>query len=1049
MIQKQIWNGLAMAALMWVGMTNGLAQDVDALMEGMNVRHIGPGAMSGRVTTIDVQRDRPEVIYVGTASGGLWRSETAGVEWTALFDDQPTQSIGAVALAPSNPDVIWVGTGEGNPRNSHSSGRGVFRSIDGGATWELMGLEGTRNIHRIVIHPNDHNTVWVGAIGTAWGDSPDRGVYKTTDGGKTWTHQLYVDERTGVADMIIDPSNPDKLLVAMWSHRREPWFFTSGGEGSGLYITYDGGANWKQLTDEEGLPSGEIGRIGLTISAANPDVIYALVESSNTGLYHSTDGGLNWSMIQNKQVGNRPFYYADIYADPSDEKRLFNLYSMVDMSEDGGKTFRTILPYSGVHPDHHAFYIHPDDPNYLIDGNDGGLNISRDGGRSWTFVNNLPLGQFYHIAVDNAVPYRIYGGMQDNGSWVGPSEVWHVGGIRNEDWQEILFGDGFDVLPAPGDLNTAYAMYQGGSLSRVDLRNGDATGVQPVPHDSTVLRFAWNAAVAADPFDSSGIYFGSQFLHHSSDRGNTWALRSPDLTTNDPEKQNQAKSGGLTIDATQAENHCTILCIAPNPAREGEIWVGTDDGRIQHTTDGGGTWIDHAVGIKRFPAGAWIPQIQVSPHNPDEVYVVVNDYRRNNWQPYLYRTLDAGASWVRLVLDGGEVTGHVLSVVQDPVAPSLLFLGTEEGLFVSFDRGTNWKRWKHEIPSVPVRDMVIHPRDGDLILGTFGRAAYVIDDLAPLRALANDGNGVLEESLRVFEVPDAYQVNFRRHTGARFPADHYWSGENYGGGVRIQWYVQPDTAEAYGEDDLLWAVLDTQGDTLRNGAMKADGGMQDMRWRFNTNGMDWPSREIRKERKMPPGGGPDVLPGNYTIALKLGDHESATEFTVHPDPRVPYDRKAHEARNLHQRIVIEAVKPIVEAMDEVQRALATLDVVKQELKWIPDSLKEEAVQLSDSLKAELTAVEEMYYEPRDFKGIESVTERLSSVMWTAFSINGGAEAPGGNAQRALQRLHEGATEFDTAVKVVMEGVWLDWLAAVEAIDRSPARLYEAAGQQKE
>jgi hypothetical protein len=301
----------------------------------------------------------------------------------------------------------------------------------------------------------------------------------------------------------------------------------------------------------------------------------------------------------------------------------------------------------------------------------------------------------------------------------------------------------------------------------------------------------------------------------------------------------------------------------------------------------------------------------------------------------------------------------------------------------------------------------------------------------------------------VFEVPDAYQVNFRRHTGARFPADHYWSGENYGGGARIQWYVQPDTAEAYGEDDLLWAVLDANGDTLRNGAMKADGGMQDMRWRFNTNGMDWPSREIKKERKMPPGGGPDVLPGNYVIALKLGDHESTAVLTVHPDPRVPYDRKAHEARNLHQRIVIEAVKPIVEAMDEVQRALATIGIVNQELKWIPDSLKEEAVQLTDSLKAELTAVEEMYYEPRDFKGIESVTERLSSVMWTAFSVNGGAEAPGGNAQRALQRLHEGATEFEAAVNVVMEGVWLDWLEAVEAIDRSPGRLYEAAGQQKE
>ncbi len=1042
--------GTMLAMLALVGNLNSVqAQDVDAIIEGINVRHIGPGAMSGRVTTIDVQRDRPEVIYIGTASGGLWRSETAGVAWEALFDDQPTQSIGAVAIAPSNPDVIWVGTGEGNPRNSHSSGRGIFRSIDGGATWEMMGLEGTRNIHRIIVHPTDHHTVWVGAIGTAWGDSPDRGVYKTTDGGQTWEHQLYIDERTGVADMIIDPSNPDKLIAAMWSHRREPWFFTSGGEGSGLHITYDGGQNWKEFTEEEGLPSGELGRIGLTISAANPDVIYALVESANTGLYHSKDGGLNWSMIQGKQVGNRPFYYADIYADPSNENRLFNLYSMVDMSEDGGKTFRTILPYSGVHPDHHAFYIHPDDPNYLIDGNDGGLNISRDGGQTWTFVNNLPLGQFYHIAVDNAVPYRIYGGMQDNGSWVGPSEVWHVGGIRNEDWQEILFGDGFDVLPAANDLNTAYAMYQGGSLSRVDLRNGDATSVQPVPPDSTALRFAWNAAVAADPFHPDGVYFGSQFLHHSIDRGNSWETRSPDLTTNDPEKQDQANSGGLTIDATQAENHCTILCIAPNPHREGEIWVGTDDGRIQHTTDGGGTWTDHAASIKRFPTGAWIPQIQVSPHDPDEVYVVVNDYRRNNWQPYLYRTMDGGATWVRLVLETGEVTGHALSVVQDPEEASLLFLGTEEGLFVSFDRGANWKRWTHDVPSVPVRDMVIHPRDGDLVLGTFGRAAYVIDDIDPLRVLARDGNGMLSESLHIFDVPDAYQVNFRRHVGARFPADHYWSGENYRGGARVQWYIHPDTADTYEENELLWAVLNAQGDTLRNGAKTAEGGIQDMRWRFDTNGMDWPRREIQKRKEQPSGGGPDVVPGVYTIQLALGEHRAEADVVVHPDPRVPYDQKAHEMRNLHQRVVMEAVKPISNGMDRIQRALATVEVVKQELKWIPDSLKKDATTLADSLKSTLQGIEEMYTEPRDFKGIESVTERLSSIMWTAFSINGGTDAPGGNAQRALERLHEGASEFAKAVDEAMAGVWMDWLEAVEAIDRSPARLYEAAGEQEE
>ena len=1042
-IHLSLW---ASVTLMFATALN--AQDVQSLIGEMNVRHIGPGAMSGRVTTIDVQRDRPEVIYIGTASGGLWRSESAGVDWEALFDDQPTQSIGALAISPSNPDVIWAGTGEGNPRNSHSSGRGVYRSIDGGNSWTLMGLEGTKNIHKIIIHPEDHHTVWVGSIGTAWGDNPERGVYKTTDGGETWTHQLYVDERTGVADMIIDPSNPDKLWVAMWSHRREPWFFTSGGEGSGLYVTYNGGEDWQQYTEDEGLPAGELGRIGLTISPANPDVVYALIESNSTALYRSTDGGLKWSMIQGDQVGNRPFYYADIYADPSDERRLFNLYSMVDMSEDGGKTFRTILPYSGVHPDHHAFYIHPDDPNYLIDGNDGGLNISRDGGNTWSFINNLPLGQFYHISVDMAVPYRIYGGMQDNGSWVGPSEAWHSGGIRNSDWQEILFGDGFDVLPAPGDLNTAYAMYQGGALSRVNLITGNQTGVQPVQPDSVGLRFAWNAAVAADPFSTDGLYFGSQFLHHSEDRGNTWKTISPDLTTNDLEKQNQAESGGLTIDATQAENHCTILCIAPNPKRTEEIWVGTDDGRLQHTTDGGVSWVDHAIDIKRFPMGAWIPQIHVSSHDPDEVYVVVNDYRRNNWQPFLYRTNDAGETWARMVLEGGEVSGHALSVVQDPVAPSLLFLGTEEGLFVSFDRGTNWKRWTHEIPSVPVRDMVIHPRDGDLILGTFGRAAYVIDDLAPLRALATEGNAALDNTLNLFAVSEAYQANYRRPLGARFTADHDWEGENRRSGVRIQYYVHPDSAEAYGKDELLWAVLNASGDTVRNGGMDAEAGLQDLWWRFDSNGISWPGREIQKKEKFPSGGGPQVLPGEYTISMNLGSHSTTTLFEVKPDPRVAFDAAAHQQRDMHRRLVMKEVEPIVDAMDQIQRALATINVVKEELKWLPDSVKEETMELTDSLKTALLTAEELYTEPRDAKGTGSVTERLSSVMWDAFSINGGDMAPGGNAIRALERLQEGGAEFCTEVATVMSGLWLTWLQSVETVDRSPQKLFEAAGEQE-
>jgi hypothetical protein len=490
------------------------------------------------------------------------------------------------------------------------------------------------------------------------------------------------------------------------------------------------------------------------------------------------------------------------------------------------------------------------------------------------------------------------------------------------------------------------------------------------------------------------------------------------------------------------------LCIAPNPQRAGEIWVGTDDGRLQHTIDGGVSWVDHAIDIKRFPMGAWIPQIHISAHDPDEVYVVVNDYRRNNWQPFLYRTNDAGDTWVRMVLEGGEVSGHALSVVQDPVAPSLLFLGTEEGLFVSFDRGTNWKRWIHEIPSVPVRDMVIHPRDGDLILGTFGRAAYVIDDLAPLRALATEGNATLDNTLNLFAVSEAYQVNYRRPLGARFTADHDWEGENRRSGVRIQYYVHPDSAEAYGKDELLWAVVNASGDTVRNGGMDAEAGLQDMWWRFDSNGMPWPGREIQKKEKFPSGGGPQVLPGEYTISMNMGNHTTTTLFEVKPDPRVPFDAAAHQQRDMHRRLVMKEVEPIVDAMDQIQRALATIKVVKEELKWLPDSMKKETMELTDSLKTALLNAEELYTEPRDAKGTGSVTERLSSVMWDAFSINGGDMAPGGNAIRALERLQEGGAEFCTEVATVMSDLWSTWLQSVETVDRSPQKLFEAAGEQE-
>ena len=424
------------------------AQQVDfSKMESLKPRSIGPANMSGRVTSIDVVRTQPDVIYAGSASGGLWKSESGGIAWEPIFDNELPLSIGAVAVSQKNPDVVWVGTGEGNPRNSLTGGYGVYRSLDAGKTWELMGLEKTRNVHRIIIHPDDPNTVYIGAIGSPWGDHEERGVFKTTDGGETWKKILYVDKMTGVGDMVMDPANPNKILVNMWQHRREPWFFTSGGPSSGLYMTLDGGKNWtKQSAEKNGLPEGDLGRMGLAFATNNPNRVYALIEAKQNALYRSDDGGFNWEMInKNRDIGNRPFYYYDIYVDPKNENRVYSIFTNVHRSEDGGKSFENIIGRNLIHVDNHALYIHPDNPKYMLLGNDGGLAITRDMGKTWQFIENLPLGQFYHIEVDNEFPYNVYGGLQDNGTYTGPAYVLTNEGIRNDYFLPIGGGDGFDV----------------------------------------------------------------------------------------------------------------------------------------------------------------------------------------------------------------------------------------------------------------------------------------------------------------------------------------------------------------------------------------------------------------------------------------------------------------------------------------------------------------------------------------------------------------------------------------------------------------------------
>ncbi|HEY5691763.1 MAG TPA: hypothetical protein VIS49_09920, partial [Cyclobacteriaceae bacterium] len=646
MSMRKLMQTVSMVIMVMLGSLSTYAQGLDMeKLKGMKARSIGPGAMSGRITAIDVVINNRDIMYVGSASGGLWKTTSGGIDWEPIFDKEAVMSIGAVAIQQSNPSVIWVGTGEGNPRNSLNGGYGLYKSLDGGKNWKLIGLEKTRNIHRIIIDPNDPSTVYVAAIGSPWGEHPERGVFKTTDGGQTWEKVLYVNEKTGCAELVMDPTNPNKLFASMWEHRRMPWIFTSGGPGSGLHVTYDAGKTWTKRTDKDGLPAGDLGRIGIAVSA-KPEIVYVLVEGKKNGLYKSEDGGFKWKVINEDmdQIGDRPFYYGQIHTDPKNENRLYTIFSVVNVSQDGGKSFQSLLNYgfnNGVHPDHHAWWIDPNDPSFMVDGNDGGFNITYDMGKNWRFIENIPVGQFYHINVDMDQPYHVYGGMQDNGSWVGPAYVWKFGGIRNSYFQMLMFGDGFDMAADPDNSRYGYGMSQQGFLGRWDKQTGYTKRIRPTHPDADVkLRYNWNSAFAQDPFDNSTIYFGSQFVHKSTNKGDTWEIISADLTTNDPEKQKQHESGGLTMDATGAENHCTILTLGPSPKEQGVIWAGTDDGQVQLTRDGGKSWANLTSRIVGMPKNAWIPQIQPSTYNKGEAFIVVNNYRQFDFKPYLFRTKD-------------------------------------------------------------------------------------------------------------------------------------------------------------------------------------------------------------------------------------------------------------------------------------------------------------------------------------------------------------------------------------------------------------------------
>lgn len=971
------------------------------LIQDLKPRNIGPAGMSGRVTAIDVVHQSPDILYVGTASGGLWKSTSGGIKWDPIFDKELTASIGAVAIQQSNPSVIWVGTGEGNPRNSLNGGFGIYKSLDGGKNWKSMGLEKTRHIHRIKIDPMNPNTVYVGAIGSPWGEHAERGVYKTTDGGETWEKILFVNNKTGVADLIMDPTNPNKLIAAMWEHKRDPWFFKSGGKGSGLYMTHDGGKNWKKLTEKDGLPKGELGRIGIAIAPSKPNVVYALVEAKKNALYKSEDGGFKWKKINDKaDIGNRPFYYSEIYVDPQNENRVYSVFTYVNVSQDGGKNFTELMPAyrvdNGVHPDHHAWWIHPENGQFMVNGNDGGLNITRDGGESWRFIGNLPVAQFYHINTDNDYPYNVYGGMQDNGSWRGPAYVWKSQGIRNSYWQEISFGDGFDVLPDKEDSRYGYTMSQQGFVQRYDHVTGNNYIVRPTPPDAkTKLRFNWNAAIGQDPYDNSTVYFGSQFVHKSTDKGLTWEVISPDLTTNDPEKQKQGESGGLTMDATGAENHCTILVIEPSPLEKDMLWTGSDDGRIHYTQNGGASWIEVTQNIKGLPSGSWVAQIKASNKNKGEALLIANDYRRFNYTPYAYRTKNYGKTWERIV-DGNDVKSYTLSIVEDIENPKLMFLGTDDGLYISFNAGIKWQKWTEGFPTVSTKDLVIQPREQDLVIGTFGRAAWVLDDIRPLRALATD-NAFLQKDIEIFTPPIAYQAAYQQPTGSRFGGDALYNAENKKSGAMITYYLkvgkkksadnkeEKDSANKESENEEDTSKEDTPKEKL-TGVQKKDSimfqfyngdklirtikkktpekaGFHRIYWGMDEKGPDRPSRKISKNKNER--GGIDVKPGAYKIKMSFGEMSDETMIEVKSDPRLKTAMasisevyETSKKLNVFTQTAAAAVKQLVESKNVASK-------YQKELKELDEEKYKDQIKASKDIVKQIDSVIALYLGKED------------------------------------------------------------------------------------
>jgi photosystem II stability/assembly factor-like uncharacterized protein len=889
-----------------------------AAFAGLKFRNIGPATMGGRIDDFAVLESNPAVFYVAVATGGLWKTTNNGTTWEALFADQDSVSIGDVAIAPNDANLVWVGTGENNNRQSSSWGNGVYKSVDGGHTWKNMGLVDSMHIARIIVDPIDNEVVYVAALGHLWGPNKERGVYKTTDGGRTWNSVLYVSEDTGATELVMDPSNNKVLYAATYQRRRSNWGFNGGGPGSAIFKTTDAGRTWAKLTN--GIPEGTLGRIGLDIYRKNPNVLYARIEhEKQTGLYRSDDSGASWRKIS--ETNPRPMYFSQVRIDPNDDHRIYVLGVELLISDDGGKTF---VGNTVPHSDHHALWIDPSNSNHVITGSDGGINISYDRGVTWDFIDNLDIGQFYHVSFDMDMPYRVYGGLQDNASWGGPSAVRSEFGIGNFDWFTIGTNDGFVALADPKDSRTLYSESQGGNMNRVDRLSLERKNIRPEPaRGEPPLRWNWDTPMLISPHDSKTVYVAANKLLKSSDRGQSWKAISPDLTAQIdretlglmgvPAKEIRiAKNDGLS-------SYGTLVTIAESPKKAGLLYTGADDGSVYVSRDGGANWTNISTRFPGLPKNTYVSRIAPSGFDEGTVYGAFDNHREDDYHPYVYVSTDYGDTW-RSITSNLPQGQAVRCITEDLKNPNVLYVGTEFGLFVSLDKGGRWTRVKGNLPTVPIAEITLHPRDNDMLLATHGRSIWILDDLTPFQQAAQ----ALAATPYLFDIRPAMQLNlaeFRPNFGG--PGDRRFWGKNPEPGAAISYYLGSVPKE------LVILIRDASGTLIR----EISGEEVKAARSVGINRIQWDLRHQPLSRTPLAGvggvggtrNGPFVLPGEYRVALVLdGKEVGARNVRVHSDASMPMtdaDRKVmHDtAFELHQlqRTAAEAAEKIAAISGQV------------------------------------------------------------------------------------------------------------------------------------